>query len=313
MGHDRRSSDPLSRTRRRTLLALPLALSLAGVLAACAAPAEAAPVLLQVQVVDRDTGRLLPMWRDHGQPVVPGRAGARYSLRLTNLTGERLLAVVAIDGVNVVTGETASPAQRGYVFEPGQGYDISGWRKSDQEVAAFEFTSLSDSYAARTGRPLDVGVIGVAVFREAAPTVAVAPVAPTYAEPARPSTPPGANAARGAGSLAGTAAPAEARRDAAPPPAADAAVPSPALAKVAPRERLGTGHGAREDSYVTRVGFERATTSPEQLVRIRYDSWQHLVDAGIIPRRFAPAPVPPGPRAFPADPDAGYVPDPPAR
>jgi hypothetical protein len=306
MGHERRFPEPAPAapaTRRRALLALPLALTLAGVLAACAAPADAAPVLLQVQVVDRETGRLLPMWRDHGQPVIPGRAGARYALRLTNLTGGRLLAVVAIDGVNVVTGETASPAQRGYVFEPGQAYDVSGWRKSDQEVAAFEFTSLSDSYAARTGRPLDVGVIGVAVFREASPpppVVSEAPVAPAYATPA-----PAQPAAR-------AGAEAEAARAAAD---ATTASPAPALSKAAPRERLGTGHGERENSYVTRVAFERATASPEQLVRIRYDSWQHLVDAGIIPRRFAPvpAPVPQGPRAFPADPDAGYVPDPPAR
>jgi len=40
------------------------------------------------------------------------------------------------------------------------------WRKSADEVAAFTFTASPNSYAARTGRPANVGVIGVAVFRE---------------------------------------------------------------------------------------------------------------------------------------------------
>src|ERR1035437_2501749 len=34
------------------------------------------------------------------------------------------------------------------------------------EVAAFVFANEAESYAARTGRPDNVGVVGVAVFRE---------------------------------------------------------------------------------------------------------------------------------------------------
>ena len=64
-----------------------------------------------------------------------------------------LLAVVSVDGVNVVTGETAAPAQGGYVIDSWRNLDITGWRKSDAEVAAFHFTASQASYAARTGRP----------------------------------------------------------------------------------------------------------------------------------------------------------------
>jgi len=39
------------------------------------------------------------------------------------------------------------------VLDPRGSVDISGWRKSMSEVAAFVFTSLPDSYAARTDRP----------------------------------------------------------------------------------------------------------------------------------------------------------------
>ncbi len=54
------------------------------------------------------------------------------------------------------------------MFDPGESYQITGWRKSNTEVAAFTFTDLPNSYAARTGRAANVGVIGVAVFRERA-------------------------------------------------------------------------------------------------------------------------------------------------
>lgn len=292
--------------RRRSLLALALSAPMVMSMACVAPPAEAGQRLIQVQVVDRDSGRVLSQWRDHGGPIVAGRPGARYAVRLTNVSGERVLAVLAIDGVNVITGETASPLQRGYVFGPGESYDITGWRKSDAEVAAFEFTALSDSYAARTGRPLDVGVIGVAVFREAqrpVPEVSVesdrrrdesfadarAP-SPVAAQPAAPSAM--AKAAPGA-----TAA------------AADNATSGRASRIASSGEPLGTGHGARETSWSTRVDFERATSQPAQLVRVRYDSYERLVASGVIPRRAPPPP--PGPRAFPADPNPGYVPDPP--
>ena len=51
----------------------------------------------------------------------------------------------------------------------GRAREIAGWRKSMDDVAQFVFTDLPDSYAARTGRPHNVGVVGVAVFREARP------------------------------------------------------------------------------------------------------------------------------------------------
>jgi len=35
--------------------------------------------------------------------------------------------------------------------------DINGWRKSQSSTAAFYFTELPDAYAARTGRPDNVG------------------------------------------------------------------------------------------------------------------------------------------------------------
>lgn len=118
-----------------------------------------------VSVYDRSEGRWLQVYRHEGRSYVVGKPGHEYQVRVTNRLGEDLLAVVSVDGVNVITGETAHPSQSGYVVAPHRSVEIQGWRKNLSQTAAFYFTSLPDSYAARTGRPDDVGVIGVALFR----------------------------------------------------------------------------------------------------------------------------------------------------
>jgi hypothetical protein len=83
------------------------------------------------------------------------------------------------------------------------------------------------------------------------------------------------------------------------------------MAAPQPAERLGTGHGERETSVARVTTFERATSLPEQRVEIRYDSYENLAAAGIIPPpRTAWTPPP---HAFPADPPRDYVPDPPTQ
>jgi len=275
--------------RRRTVLA---AVAAAMGLAAVGSSEAAGPALVDLQVVDRETGEPARVWRHAGRLFVAGRPGALYSLRVTNNTPGRVLAVMSVDGVNILTGQTAGYGQRGYVFGPYETYDVSGWRKSDSQVAAFTFAPLSRSYAARTGRPNDVGVIGVAVFEERvyAPPVAVA--VPEWGYPR------GQESADQAEGLVVQGAPA------APPPSVRAAPSAPAAQR---SERLGTGHGQREWSQVTTVPFERATSYPRFIRQIEYDSYDNLVARGVIPRQ-RPRPTPPHPRPFPQD---GYVPDPP--
>jgi hypothetical protein len=283
--------------RRRVLAA---AAALIGLAAAANALADPGPVGLEV--VDRDSGRTLPIWRHDGRLFVAGRPGERYSLRITNRTSGRVLVVVSVDGVNIVTGQTASYDQNGYVFDPHQSYDVSGWRKSDTEVAAFSFAPLPQSYAARTGRPENVGVIGMAVFKErpllepviiggrappssrATPVTAQAPAAQALPAPPRSGV---LNEVVVTGARV-------ARRDFGSP---------------SPVDKLGTAHGAREWSAAQRVAFVRATAYPLIYERIEYDTYDHLVADGVIPGGRAEDHRP---RAFPAQPHGGgFVPDPP--
>lgn len=263
---------------------------LAGALAWHPAAAQAQP-LVRLSVVDRDTGAELPQYPGRGQRWIAGAPGHRYAVRLSNQGGERVLVVLSVDGVNAVSGETAATAQAGYVLDPRETADIAGWRKSLDDVAAFVFTDLGDSYAARTGRPDNVGVIGIAVFRERhavawnAPELASEPVDAAAAPPPSAPMPVPQASAR----------------------AADAAGRSATAQAESARQRLGTGHGAREWAPIGTTDFVRASRAPAQVSELRYDAARRLAALGILPRWGSPPRVV-RPVAFPG----GFVPDPPS-
>src|SRR3954463_4634041 len=144
----------------------------------CGGEAAAHGGMADLSVYDRTEGRRLPVHGHAGRAYVVGKPGNEYQVSVRNHQREEVLAVVSVDGVNVVSGETANPAQTGYVLSPAQSYDILGWRKSLGETAAFYFTALPDSYAARTERPDNVGVIGVALFRRKRPPQPIAEAQP---------------------------------------------------------------------------------------------------------------------------------------
>ena len=203
----------------------PLRALAAATLAALSLSAHAVGRMADVTIFDRATGRELPVhWHD-GRAYVVGRPGNEYQVMVRNQRGGDLLAVISVDGVNVLSGETAGTRQGGYIVSPWGRLDIRGWRKSLAETAAFYFTSLGDSYAARTDRPQNVGVIGVALFERKRPE-------PRYEEVA-PAPGPMSNY--------------DAKRERADKLQAPAE--SQSGSAVAPRAStpLGTGHGRREE------------------------------------------------------------------
>ena len=121
--------------------------------------------LADVTIHDRTDNRRLQVHWHEGKAWVVGKPGNEYQISIRNRAAEPVMAVMSVDGVNIVSGETARPDQSGYVLSAYRSFDIAGWRKNMAQTAAFYFTQLPDSYAARTGRPDDVGVIGVALFK----------------------------------------------------------------------------------------------------------------------------------------------------
>ena len=164
-------------------------------------------------------------------------------------------------------------------------------------TAAFYFTELPDAYATRTGRPENVGVIGVAVFREAQPAM-------TWRRPReRSRTKPARRSRSGAGlereqrrRTVGS------RRDGPP-----TRKPRPAHRRRHALSKLGTGHGRSEDSPAQMVRFERESTTPNETIAIYYDRRENLVAMGILP----PPVIARSANPFPAWPH--FVPDPPNR
>ena len=257
-------------------------------LGALAGPVAGAGNLADVTVYDRAENRTLPVYHHNGRHYVVGTPGNEYQIRVRNRTGAEVLTVVSVDGVNAVSGETASWDQTGYVLGRFQTYDVKGWRKSEQRVAAFFFTEHQNSYAARTGRPDNVGVIGVAVFRKKPePEARIDHYRPRRAAPSTGpredtslSFPGDAADAAGSGS-------ARSAESAAGPLAAPSQAPRKSTS-------LGTGHGRSESSHVTYTMFERATSAPEEVIAIHYDTHANLVAMGVIraPRIALPSPFP---------------------
>ncbi len=257
--------------------------------------------LAQLDVFDRTNDIALPVYGKDGRHYVVGTPGHEYALRIRNTTGGRILVVTSVDGVNVVSGDTAAPAQSGYVLPPWGSVEIAGWRKSLDRTAAFFFAEHANSYAARTGRPHNVGVIGVAIFQEKVRPIAWQPFERQRITAEQAPSAASAPSLQGRADAA-TAAPEAMREER----AADdvAASPSRDAAKTL-SSQLGTGHGRSEHSQVSVVRFERATESPAETMSVQYDRRENLVALGVLPSprvaRHSPDPFP-GTLRFAPDP-----------
>jgi hypothetical protein len=260
------------------------------VLYGAAGTASAVGNLADVTVYDRAQGRTLPVYQYEGRHYVVGKPGSEYQIRVRNRSGADVLAVMSVDGVNVVSGETANWSQPGYVLGRYQGFDVKGWRKSMERTAAFFFTEHENSYAARTGRPDHVGVIGVAMFRKKSE-----PEAFIQRDRLSESHRESSGTDGGAGASAESSAP----RAALDGVAGTLPAPAPQLAEKS--TSLGTGHGRSETSRATYTSFARATLHPEEVIAIHYDTYSNLVAMGVIRASQIARPTP-----FPGQ----FVPDP---
>lgn len=126
---------------------------------------SAARGAITIRILDGQ-GAPLPTFSAGGQSYVMGSDGGRYSIRIDNQTGARFEAVATVDGLDVIDGQPGSFEKRGYLVGPWSSVEIDGFRRSEDQVAAFRFGRVRDSYAAKRGSDRNVGVIGVAVFQE---------------------------------------------------------------------------------------------------------------------------------------------------
>lgn len=114
-------------------------------------------------------GGFLPTCKEgyHGRRLVAGEANGTYTIMVRNRSRSTLEIVASVDGLDVMDGKSASFSKRGYLVNPGTTLEIDGFRTSENTVAAFKFSSVSNSYAnLRHGDTRNVGVLGIAVFTQ---------------------------------------------------------------------------------------------------------------------------------------------------
>lgn len=115
-----------------------------------------------------ESKKIIPLYQiKNNQYSLYGKENERYIIYLNNTDRQKTYeVVVTVDGLDVISGKAASYQNRGYLLRTGEELFIEGFRKSDQQVAAFRFGSPDEGYVnfSTQGDKKDIGVIYVAVF-----------------------------------------------------------------------------------------------------------------------------------------------------
>jgi hypothetical protein len=238
-------------------------------------PETAAELVAVSLELDGRKASLYPAPDGSGRYYVEAREGRRYSVALSNRTGERVGVVLTVDGLNAISGARDEGRGRMYVLDPWQSSTVQGWRTSLQEVRQFTFVDERASYAARSGKANEkMGWIEIAAYRERRAFVGLAPKGERRSRPV-PFESESDEAGRGASGAS------EAARD-------SAEAPAPTLrGEARARAYPGTGWGDRAHDPVVLVSFE-PEGEPAERVTLRYEYRPALVALGVLPRRVPP-------------------------
>ncbi len=123
------------------------------------------PVQLSILTENRN---IMPLYHtQNNQYLLYGKQNDRYIIFLHN-TSHKIIyeAVITVDGLDVISGTAGSYQNRGYLLRPGDTLFVEGFRKNQQQVAAFRFGAPEEGYVnySAQGDKKNTGVIGVALF-----------------------------------------------------------------------------------------------------------------------------------------------------
>ena len=238
--------------------------------------------------VERDGGSA-PLYRARdgsGRYYLEARAGGAYALRIVNRTSERVGIVVAVDGLNAISGEREPVPSAGarpgrmYVVDPWDEVRVRGWRTSLDDVRQFTFVDEHASYAARTGRANGrMGWIEAWVYRERSGPRVTRRIPPPMDRGAEPESRPEERARDDARPAAGSERPTDmgsVPRAAAPPSEKSGAATAEA------DSYPGTGWGTRAHDPAQVVTFN-PDVRPFDSVTVRYEYAPALRALGILP------------------------------
>jgi hypothetical protein len=248
---------------------------------------------VQVQVDGMGTAPLYTASGRFDRHYFQAFKGRNYSLVVRNNTNRRVGVLLAVDGLNAISGErsTLSRNESMYVLDPFESTVIRGWRTSLDHVRRFVFVDENRSYAERTGQANgDMGWIRVLAFRE----VERQPSWGNWTRPQRPLR----DDAQGERSRLDENNREQASDEAAPAPGAKSQLQSDkrsmsaqGYGQEAPQAAPGTGWGDRRYDPVQQTTFEPQGWAADQIM-LRYEYASGLRALGINLR---------GPRVFERD------------
>jgi len=112
-------------------------------------------------------GRPVREFGQNGQTYIEGRKKQPYTIKFRNNSAQRVLAILSVDGKDVVDGKPATAQSRGYVVPAYQSVEVKGWRTDLDKVSEFVFDDKEISYANQTeGTDINCGVVAVKVIAE---------------------------------------------------------------------------------------------------------------------------------------------------
>jgi len=232
---------------------------------ACAETAEYRGNLASV-TVETNGGDVRVACKD-GNTFFSAPIGEEYSIIVRNRTGKRIVAIATVDGLNVIDRSKGDWEGSGYVIDPYDKVEITGFRRQDefQYTERFTFNKAQFSLANRIGNVRNVGVIGVAVFEEYVPPPPV-----YHNEISLNSCKESMDKAHACGE--------------------ESATPS-STARRSKSARAGTEAGRTVNDPVRRVTFQRASDTPAEILALYYDTESNLIASGILPPPYDPPPT----------------------
>jgi len=111
-------------------------------------------------------GRKVKEYRHNGLTFIEAKEGTEFSIEVKNHLGARVLAIVSIDGLDIIEGKPATAKSKGYIVGANSCETFNGWRVNDNQVGAFKFTTSDKSYATERGVGQNNGVIAIKLIEE---------------------------------------------------------------------------------------------------------------------------------------------------
>lgn len=272
---------------------------------------------MRVDIIQGKGNKPLRRICHEGEVYVKAPKQGSYRIQLYNHTDRRRLAVVTVDGVNVLSGKDGDFKGQGYVLRPGETVEIPGWRRDEGAAAAFLFRQEEQSYANQTGRGIrNVGVVGVAVFDEEPPILIRCPNTHLHHHHHHHhpdllfSTDTTDNTGHSR-SGTGTSCSSSGRKRLSKPHRPSSVQPRGVeFYDTEPTTDVGTGYGREVEFQTTSTVFTRATEEPAEVVVLRYAVKERLQSWGVPVHKMKRPNRKPSPQAFPIS-QSPSVPPPP--